>query len=64
MFWKKPAPHSFVAAGRVNCPIRDADVDVDECLACGRVARIVEDDPPYVVCTAWRDSPRASEKGL
>lgn len=60
MFWKKKEdPRSFVDGARVGCPLRDSDVDIEECLACGKLRRVVDDDPPFVVCTGWRDSVRS-----
>jgi hypothetical protein len=43
----------------VGCPIRATDVDIEECMACPKLLRVVEDDPPYVVCAAWRYDPYA-----
>jgi len=44
--------------------IRGTDVDVDECLACPKLRRFVVSEPPYVVCTAWRDVVRSPEPVL
>ena len=33
-----------------------------ECMARRKLLRLVDDDPPYVVCTAWRDSGRTAER--
>jgi hypothetical protein len=39
--------------GRVLCPLRDARVNVAECLACPQLARVGGADPPaYIVCEA------------
>jgi hypothetical protein len=27
--------------------------------ACGKLLHVLDDDPPYVVCTAWHTDPRA-----
>jgi len=61
MFWKKHELRSVVDGARVGCPLRGTDVDIEECMACGKLLRVVEDDPPYIVCTAWRDSSRTAE---
>jgi len=51
----------FVDGARVGCPLRGTDVDIEECMPCGKLLRVVNDDPPYVLCTAWRDSARTAE---
>lgn len=61
MFWTKDDDRSFVDGARVGCPLRGADVDIEECMARSKLLRVVEDDPPYVVCTAWRESARTTE---
>jgi hypothetical protein len=61
MFWKKHNDRSFVDGARVGCPLRGTDVDIEECMACGKLLRVVDDDRPYVVCTAWRDSAGTAE---
>ena len=39
--------------GRVLCPLRDREVTLDRCLACGRlVDRDPADPPRYIVCDA------------
>ena len=58
MFWAKRQDAPLVDGTRVNCPIRATDVDIEECMACGKLLRVVDDDPPYVVCTALRPDPR------
>jgi hypothetical protein len=60
MFWRKPADRAPIDGARVGCPRRGVDVDIEECMACGKLLRVVDDDPPYVICTAWRD-PRSAE---
>jgi hypothetical protein len=50
-----------VDGARVGCPLRGTDVDIEECMACGRLLRLIGDDPPYVLCTAWRDRTREAE---
>lgn len=62
MFWRaKPSDRLLADGARVGCPLRGADVDIEECMACRKLLRMVEDDPPYVVCTAWRDIARATQ---
>jgi len=58
VFWTKREDRSFVDGARVGCPLRGTDVDIEECMACGKLLRVISDDPSYVVCTAWRDSAR------
>jgi len=37
----------------VDCPLREAHVDVGECMTCQRLERISGDTPPaYIVCDA------------
>lgn len=55
MFWKKREDRTLIEGARVGCSLRGVDVDIEECAACGKLLRVVNDDPPYVVCTAWRD---------
>ncbi len=41
------------ANGKVLCPLRDREVSLDRCLACGRlVDRDPAEPPRYVVCDA------------
>lgn len=61
MFWQKRRDRMFVDGARVGCPLRGTDVDIEECMPCGKLLRVVNDDPPYVLCTAWRDSARTAE---
>lgn len=63
MLWKKHGDRLFIDAERIGCPIRGTDVDIETCMACEKLLRLVEDDPPYVVCRAWRDDHRAAEAG-
>lgn len=61
MFWmRRPKLPAAVAGTKVDCVLRGADVDIEECFACAKLLRVVEDDPPYVVCSAWRTEPRTS----
>jgi hypothetical protein len=64
MFWKKRGDHMLVDGARVGCPLRAADVDIEECLGCPKLLRVVDDDPPYVVCTGWRVDPFVRGLGL
>ncbi|HEV2249358.1 MAG TPA: hypothetical protein VGT60_02495 [Candidatus Limnocylindria bacterium] len=60
MFWtKRRAQRALVDGARVGCPLRGADVDIEECLACPKLLRVVDDDPPYVVCAGWQPDPFA-----
>lgn len=61
MFWKRQDHRSLIDGARVGCPLRNTDVDIEECMACRKLLRVVDDDPPYVVCTAWRDTSRTAE---
>lgn len=64
MFSKKREQRRLVDGARVGCPLRAADVDIEECMACPKLLRVVDDDPPYVVCSAWRADPFASQLAL
>ena len=59
MFWTKKPDRLLLDGTRVGCPIRGGDVQIEECFACGKLLRVINDDPPYVMCTAWRTEPRA-----
>lgn len=46
-----PRGAHIVDNGRVGCPIRGADVDVEECLTCPRLTGVGEDGAlTYVTC--------------
>ena len=60
MFWKKQADRRLIEGPRVSCPLRGVDVQIDECLACGKLRNIVEDDLPYVICAGRRTDLRAN----
>ena len=58
MFGRTREDHRPLSNGsRVSCPLRGTDVDIEVCMACGKLHRVVSDDPPYVTCTAL---PRAA----
>ena len=59
MFWHRREPRLLVDGERVGRPARAGDVDIEECIACPKLLRVVDDDPPYVMCTAWRPDPFA-----
>lgn len=41
----------FVVEGRVHCPVRHLDVDIEECLGCRRLDDIdLDSRHPHVVC--------------
>jgi hypothetical protein len=61
MFGKKRKPRAMVDGARVGCPLRGVAVDVGVCMACSKVLRVVDDDPPYVVCGGFRTDPLASQ---
>ena len=61
MFWKQRDPRATIDGARVGCPLRGADVDIEECMACTKLLRVVDDDPPYVVCTGFRTDPLANQ---
>jgi hypothetical protein len=60
MFWKKRESRAIVDGARVGCPLRGVDVDIEECVGCGKLLRVVDDDPPYVVCGGFRTDPFTS----
>ncbi|HAF11638.1 MAG TPA: hypothetical protein DCK98_16385 [Chloroflexi bacterium] len=64
MFWKKREDRRLFDAGFVGSPLRGVDVDIEECMACGKLLHVLDDDPPYVVCTAWRTDPRTSASSV
>lgn len=61
MFGKKREPRAGVDGTRVGCPLRGTDVDIEECMACTKLLRVVDDDPPYVVCNGFRTDPLANQ---
>ena len=60
MFWKKRVSRDLIDGTRVSCPLRGVDVQIEECLACGKLRNIVEDDIPYVICAGRRTDLRAN----
>lgn len=58
MFGKKRNERHLVDGARVSCPLRHTDVDIETCMACSELLRVVNDDPPYVTCTALREDPQ------
>lgn len=52
-FLKSPEDRHFVASGRVYCPVRRADTDVDNCYSCPRLTHssIAQDGVLSVWCT-------------
>jgi len=36
--------------GRVRCPVRGEDVDIELCVACPRLAGVELDSDPHIVC--------------
>lgn len=61
MFWKAREPRATIDGARVGCPLRGVDVDIEECMACTKLLRVVDDDPPYVVCTGFQTDPLANQ---
>lgn len=57
-FGRTENDRAYIDDSRVACPLRGRDVTIEDCLICGKLQRIVEDDPPYLVCTARRDDLR------
>ena len=55
---KRERDRRIVDGARVGCPQRGTDVDIEECMACGKLLRVVNDDPPYVICRALREDRR------
>jgi len=60
MFWKKRDDRGLIDGTRVSCPLRGVEVQIEECLACGKLRNIVEDDIPYVICAGRRTDLRAT----
>ena len=61
MFWlRRRTLPSAVVGTKVACVLRGTDVDMEVCFSCAKLLRVVEDDPPYVVCSDWRVEPRTS----
>jgi hypothetical protein len=45
----------IIDAGRVHCPVRDRDVDIEACATCGNASAIELDaKPPVVRCRPLR----------
>jgi hypothetical protein len=61
MFGRTRAPRAIVDGAHVGCPLRGSDVDIEECMACTKLLRVVDDDPPYVVCAGFRTDPLAGQ---
>jgi len=61
VFWRKREQRAMIDGARVGCPVRGTDVDIEECMACGKLLRVVENDPPYVTCDGFRVDPATSE---
>lgn len=50
-FFRKPLDRLIIDNGRVFCPIRTRDTDIDYCVACPRLRDIdPAANPPYVRC--------------
>jgi hypothetical protein len=50
-FLKPKAQTLIIDRGRVNCPVRGSDVEIDLCYACGRAEAIEGGAPlPFVRC--------------
>ena len=57
----RPASEHFVDGGRVGCPVRGTDVDVEACMACGQAASVdLNANPPVVRCRSVGVSARPS----
>jgi hypothetical protein len=61
MFGKTREPRAFIDGARIGCPLRGADVDIEECMACTKLLRVVDNDQPYVVCSGFRSDPLANQ---
>ena len=61
MFGNRPELRAIVDGARIGCPLRAADVDIEECMTCTKLLRVVDDDPPYVVCSGFRTDPLANQ---
>ncbi|MEA2661735.1 MAG: hypothetical protein QOH08_1307 [Chloroflexota bacterium] len=64
MLWSKRDDRRFIDDGRVGCAVRGTDVELDECLGCAKLRRVVEHDPPFIVCTARPDISPIAELAL
>jgi len=56
-----PAPldHRIIDAGRVSCPVRGSDIDLDRCLSCRWLSGIHDASPtPSIRCRPDYVSPR------
>jgi len=60
IFRKKGEQRRLIDGTRVACPLLGVDVQIEECLACGKLRNIVEDDLPYVICAGRRTDLRAN----
>ena len=60
IFGKRRDVPRLIDGTRVACPLRGVDVQIEECLACGKLRNIVNDDLPYVICGGKRTDLRAN----
>ena len=44
------ARRHMIAEGRVGCPVRGGDVDLEACLRCRSLRGIAQELPGYVLC--------------
>lgn len=49
--FRAPREQQLIDAGRVFCPLRSRDVDLEACMQCGFARRVqTEGKPPFVSC--------------
>jgi hypothetical protein len=49
--FRAPREQQLIDAGRVFCPLRSCDVDVEACMQCGFARRVeAEAKQPFVLC--------------
>ena len=50
-FLRAPEERRLIHAGRVSCPLRNRDADVDECMQCGFAREVdTQAKKPFVRC--------------
>ena len=59
VFRRQRGDRAFVDGAWVPCPLQGVDVLIEECLTCGKLRNVVEDDLPYVICAGRRTDLRA-----
>ena len=62
VFRRQRGDHALVDGAWVPCPLQGVDVLIEECLTCGKLRNVVEDDLPYVICAGRRTDLRADSE--